>query len=598
MLQMFACAKIPRRIGTEHAIIALLLMAVLSTAAIIHLIWHRTAAASVESMVSILDAQAGNVVRREIASDLAAVASTAAVIRSAFAQSVVTPDDFARRESLFSSLMKEQPAITWIGIAFADGRFYGSHKTRGGKVETIVIDASAPTQPHELSFDGTVRLQGQYLAKTSRWYRSGVSSERLTWSVVDTLPLGVEPAIVVSGKVELPSHDRGVVMVAVSLRRLSAALRSLVFPKGGKVFMLAPSTMVLATSGAEEGVMIGRLRDFPKSDALASTVQLAQKQQPGKDYRTLISSEELGPVFVWSSKLPFQDWQIIAAIPRAVLAADNDANGQRIILVVSGVALAMAASAVALIRALLTRPLSALAKQLQLIGKFEFEAVTHRPTILAELDDFSNMLKRMSNGLSAFAKYLPIEVVRPLIESNAELRPGGDLREITVMFADLPGFTELTENLGAKVEPSLTQFLSLSTAAIHAERGTVDKFIGDAVMAIWNAPGYEPDHALRACRAAVAIRNAMHALPPMAAKHDNVRIRIGIHTGVALVGNIGSSQRLSYTAIGDVVNLASRLVGVARDHTVEIVLSAETLANTGGLFAAESIGPVNIRGIM
>jgi hypothetical protein len=138
--------------------------------------------------------------------------------------------------------------------------------------------------------------------------------------------------------------------------------------------------------------------------------------------------------------------------------------------------------------------------------------------------------------------------------------------------------------------------LTLSTAAIHAEGGTVDKFIGDAVMAIWNAPGDEPNHALRACRAAAAIRASMHALPPMSPKHDAVRVRIGINTGVALVGNIGSTARLSYTAIGNVVNLASRLVGVAKDSGVEIVVTDETLGKTHGLFAVRALGPISIRG--
>jgi class 3 adenylate cyclase len=187
-------------------------------------------------------------------------------------------------------------------------------------------------------------------------------------------------------------------------------------------------------------------------------------------------------------------------------------------------------------------------------------------------------------------------VVRPLVDGGIAPKPGGELREVTVMFADLPGFTELTEELGVGVEPSLTRFLTLSIAAIHAEGGTVDKFIGDAVMAIWNAPNDEPDHALRACRAAAAIRDAMHAMPPISSKHDAVRVRIGINTGVALVGNIGSAERLSYTAIGDPVNLASRLVGIAKEQGVEIVLSDETLARTRGRLATRALGGVSIRG--
>nr|OAP90413.1 hypothetical protein A4U53_29690 [Rhizobium leguminosarum] len=141
----------------------------------------------------------------------------------------------------------------------------------------------------------------------------------------------------------------------------------------------------------------------------------------------------------------------------------------------------------------------------------------------------------------------------------------------------------------------VSRFLTLSIAAIHAEGGTVDKFIGDAVMAIWNAPNDEPDHAWRACRAA-AIRDAMHAIPPLAPQHDAVRVRIGINSGTALVGNIGSAERLSYTAIGDAVNLASRLVGVAKDKGVEIVLSGETWERADRRLDARSLGETVVRG--
>ena len=202
----------------------------------------------------------------------------------------------------------------------------------------------------------------------------------------------------------------------------------------------------------------------------------------------------------------------------------------------------------------------------------------------------------MASGLSAFAKYIPLEVVRPLVASGKAPAPGGSLSEVTVLFADLPGFTELTERLGPEVEPHLTSFLTIAVAAIHDEGGTVDKFIGDEVMAIWNAPNQVPDHAYRACRAAAAIRAAMHALPAISPDRDEIRVRIGINTGTALVGNVGSSERLSYTVIGDTVNLASRLVGVAKEHGVEVVLSDATLKGSGGRIATRPLGAAIVRG--
>lgn len=596
------------RVKMGRAVTALLLIAVMSTAALVHVIWHRTATANLQTVVASLDAQSTAAVRNELASNLALVSSSAEIVRSIFFQGAIKPDDEVKREFLFLSLLREQPAIAWIGFGFPDGHFFGSHATPDGKIEMVEISAAAPGKPRPLRrdlyqpipgdifFESRLKAESVYVTEGSPWYRRGKTSAKPTWSVVNILPNGFEPAIVVSKKVEAFGHFEGVVMVAVSLHRLSATLGALKIPNGSKVFVLAKDNMVLATSDPSDGVVAAHLKDFPSSDALAAAVASAQISEKAESARTLVDSKSIGPVFISSSKLPFEDWRLVTAIPRATFAGDIDANTERVIFIIVGVAALAAVTAILFARILFAKPLSRLAEQLRLIEKFELDAVRHRPTLLTELDDFSAALKRMSNGLSAFARFMPVDVVRPLVDGSIEPKPGGELREITVLFADLPGFTELTEELGAGVEPSLTRFLTLSIAAIHAEGGTVDKFIGDAVMAMWNAPHDEPDHALRACRAAAAISEAMHATLPISPKHDAVRVRIGINTGVALVGNIGSAERLSYTAIGDPVNLASRLVGIAKEQGVEIVLSDETLKKTRGFLATRALGGVSVRG--
>ncbi|WP_183726104.1 adenylate/guanylate cyclase domain-containing protein [Rhizobium sp. BK275] len=596
------------RMKMARAVTALLLFAVLSTAALVHFVWYRAATQNIETVVASLDAQSTAAVSNELASNLALVSSSAEIVRSIFFQGAIRPDDEVKREFLFLSLLREQPAIAWIGFGFPDGGFFGAHALPNGEIEMVEIGQAAPGKPRPLRrdlykpipgdifFENRLKAESVYVPEGSPWYRLGRSSAEAAWSFVNILPNGFEPAIVVSKKVEVFGHFEGVVMVAVSLHRLSAILRGLKMPEGSKAFVLARDDAVLATSEPSDGMVAAHLKDFAASDALAVAVALAASREKAEGFRTLVASKALGPVFVSSGKLPFEDWRLVTAIPRATFAGDIDASTKRLIFIIGGIATLAAVTAVLFARILFARPLSRLAEQLHLIERFELDAVEHRPALLTELDDFSSALKRMSSGLSAFARFMPVEVVRPLVDGGIAPRPGGELREITVLFADLPGFTELTEELGADVEPSLTRFLTLSIAAIHAEGGTVDKFIGDAVMAIWNAPGDELDHALRACRAAAAIRDAMHAMTPIAPKHDAIRVRIGINTGVALVGNIGSTERLSYTAIGDVVNLASRLVGVAKDKGVEIALSDETHRRSRGLLDARLLGCVRIRG--
>jgi adenylate cyclase len=596
------------RIKLGRAVTTLLLLAVISTAGPVHLIWLRTASSNVERVVASLDTQSASAVRNELSSHLALVSSTAEIVRSIFFQGAIKPDDEVKREFLFLSLLREQPAIAWIGFGFPDGRFFGSHATPDGRIEMIEIGKTKRGDPRPLRrdrykpipgdifFEDRLKTETAYIAEGSPWFRLGKDSCEPAWALVDILPGGFEPSIVVSKRVELFGRFEGVVMVAVSLGRLSQTLKALSIPKGSKVYLLAKNDMVLATSDPSDNAMAAHLADFPSADGLSVAVRNARKTHREASFRAVAEGPGIGPVFVSSTELPFEDWRLVTAIPRATFAGDIDSNTQRVLFIIAGIALLAVVIAILFARQLFARPLSRLSRQLQAVEQFDLESVQHSPTMLAELDDFSQALKRMSTGLAAFARFMPTDVVRPLIEGGLAAKPGGELRDITIMFADLPGFTELTEELGAGVEPLLTQFLTLSIDAIHAEGGTVDKFIGDAVMAIWNAPNDQSDHALRACRAAARISAALHAMPPLAEKHDRIRVRIGINSGTALVGNIGSTERLSYTAIGDAVNLASRLVGVAKEHGVEIVLSGETLARTEHGLQTRALGETAIRG--
>jgi class 3 adenylate cyclase len=188
-------------------------------------------------------------------------------------------------------------------------------------------------------------------------------------------------------------------------------------------------------------------------------------------------------------------------------------------------------------------------------------------------------------------------VLRLIARGEVEALPAE--RVVTVLFTDVVGFTARTEQQGAAATAAfLNQHFSLLTACIEAEGGTVDKFIGDAVMALWGALEPQPDHALRAARAARAIAAALHA--DNAGRERPVRLRIGLHSGPVVVGNIGTATRMSYTVVGDTVNAAQRLEGLAKDllpdAEVAILLSAATVAALPREVATVSLGCHGLRG--
>lgn len=167
----------------------------------------------------------------------------------------------------------------------------------------------------------------------------------------------------------------------------------------------------------------------------------------------------------------------------------------------------------------------------------------------------------------AFGKYLSPHIVKALIAHPDRLTLGGETRRISVFFSDIRSFTTISESMEPKALVALLNtFLSFATDRILVHDGTVDKYIGDAIVAFWNAPIDQSDHAFRTAKAAIAIRDGMD-------RFDRLKIGIGLHTGDALVGNVGSSNRLSYTAIGDTVNTASRLESVTKQYGVSIACS-------------------------
>jgi adenylate cyclase len=192
-----------------------------------------------------------------------------------------------------------------------------------------------------------------------------------------------------------------------------------------------------------------------------------------------------------------------------------------------------------------------------------------------------------------FGQYMPASVATALLSDPAQAALGGAEREITVLFGDLRGFTSLGERLSP---PELVQLLNhyfgAASQAVLEQGGTIDKFMGDALMALFNAPAHQPDHALRACRAALAMQRAI--APIAAAAPDLPRFGIGITTGPALVGNIGSEVMRNFTAIGDTVNLASRLQ--TRAEGGQVLINSATYALVREYVTVQGLGQIQVKG--
>lgn len=197
------------------------------------------------------------------------------------------------------------------------------------------------------------------------------------------------------------------------------------------------------------------------------------------------------------------------------------------------------------------------------------------------------------------SRFFSPDVIKEILRSQSESSLVGSRRRVTVLFSDIRGFTSLSEKLSPEeVVEMLRDYLTTMTEVVFKYGGTVDKYIGDAIMALYGAPFDQPNHAEQAVRTALEFQEQVKALSERWEAKCGVRLRngVGINTGEAVVGTIGSQQRLEYTAIGDTVNLASRLEGLTKDFLSPIVISENTYEEVKHLFYSRYLGEVKVKG--
>jgi adenylate cyclase len=275
---------------------------------------------------------------------------------------------------------------------------------------------------------------------------------------------------------------------------------------------------------------------------------------------------------------------IAAAVPLSELDVDSRSLLQRS-AVAALLAVALAILAVLIVSLLLSRSLARMAGKTERIRNLDFSDNVPVTSRITEILRLSETIEQMRAGLEIFGRYVSKDLVRQIM--RAPHRQGGTRGEFTVMFTDIEGFSLISET----VEPALlfarlSRYFEVMGRAISANRGMIDKYIGDGIMAFWNAPEPDDDHIAHACRAAL---QAAAASRDLAAKwrmrgRPVFRTRLGLHTGPAIVGNLGARDRINYTLVGAVANEASRLEGLNKVYRTEILASAAVATATADRF--------------
>jgi adenylate cyclase len=603
-----------RRIGVRVAVIALVVGCTALAAIVVHASWERAAARNVRALVDQLNGQVAASVAQELAAVLENAAAAREALRSIFYQGMIETTDEAKREFLFLALLQSQPSLSWIAFGWPDGNFFGAQKVgereirmvevrkigdgplAERRVDTYDVDAS------DIMFTGRDLADTTYRVTDQPWYTMAAAGDGPVWGEAAAFPTRVRPAIATAVPLYVYRRFVGVLNVTIELERLSQFLTGLKVGLTGAAYILSPDGRVLAAPIdpmarplPEDALPPWRTLqgdDDPLLGAVAASLA-----QAGLALDTIVEPRRIEVstaggrrFFVGLAPLPFEHWVVATVVPAEDFVGDIERSTRDLAWLLVGLVLAIAVAATWAADRLLSRPLGRIAGQLRHIEQFRLDRLTGVSSPLRELDELSLALRQMAGGLASFQKFLPTDLVRRLVASGVAARAGGSRAELTVMFTDLAGFTRLSERLGEGVVPILSAHLGDVSAAVHAAGGTVDKFIGDAVMAFWNAPEPVAGHAVAACRAALAAQASLRG------REHGLAMRVGINTGVVLVGNIGAEDRLNYTAVGDAVNVASRLESLNKIYGTEVILGEAARQAAGDAIVVRQLDVVAVYG--
>jgi adenylate cyclase len=577
------------KVGLRGALVAIVIGGIALSATVLHLAWWRTSTAVSRRLVDALATEITDAVRREWWGVVGEVERLSQGMRDLLDQT----DGASSVEGILLAAGRPSTALSWLLLVPPSGDVIAVQSLPDRALRLIrageggrPVTARLIPRPHASLPEAAAPPPGRLHAGGAGWLARAGASPNPSWVLANT-PDGSEQAVAFVG-----GTARGTLAVMIDYGRFARLLGSIAVGRTGQSFVLGPEGEVVIASAAE------RPPGAPGLDgvARAAAARVTARPADGKNVAEQVRLEVDGAGYaVGLSPLWFQGWQLAVIVPEAEFLAEIDttirdvALGLPLFLVLAGAAVAVAA------QRLLADPVARIVDDLRLIERFELERVPRRRSRLREIDRLSGAIARMAAGLADFGKFIPTELVRSLVASGMRAEAGGERREITVLFADLAGFTALAERLGDEVVPVVGSFLELAARAVEAEGGTVDKFIGDAVMAFWGAPLPDEDQALRACRAALAIAAAMDAAAS-GSPLGCLRVRLGLNTGHAIVGNIGSEHRLNYTALGDAVNLASRLEGVNKIYGTTILLGTTTRERAGAAIRAREIDTVAVLG--
>jgi adenylate cyclase len=505
-------------------------------------------------------------------------------------------DQPERMSDVMRGALSATPHVTGLMYVEPDGRNVRVGRFRG----ELRVGTDLAMQPEEVA-----ALFGTTQDSLSAFWSSPLWAQELSGAI-----------LTLRQPVRRDGRLVGIVLAAVSISDLSRFLSKLYVDDGIRAVLLDEPDHVLAHPslvgsrfqfrGVANGSPLPRIENVadPVLQALAlEGWDQGETLRPGLAARIV---ETAGGNFIVLQR------QITGYGPQAwtlgVILPSSEYTQQLVRLWWTGVAgvaiMIIAVAAALLIGRGLSLRIARFADIADSVRRLDFRNAPQLPdSSVRELSKAGSAFNDMVKALAWFETYLPKSIILQLMRRGGE-GVVSQTRTVTILFSDIRGFTGLSDQMGPEqVASLLNEHFALVGGCIEAEGGTLDKFIGDAVMAFWNAPSDQPDHAACALRAArrIAEEIARDNRRRIAEDAAPVRVSIGVHTGPVVVGNIGTPSRMNYTIVGGAVNVAARIEGLAAERQGEteccVYVSAGALTAAGTIDDFEIVGHVSLRGV-
>ena len=496
------------------------------------------------------------------------------------------------------AVLRANEDFAWVSYSDKLGTFTGAFRAEdkirvnrshieGGK--TLFVE-------HELTDDGALVpvRQGDdtnYDPRTRPFYKLVAQSKQAAWTPPYVFAENV-PGITYAVPFFADGGLEGVFTIDFDLGRLSELARTLQFSPNGRVVIVSDEQIVLAhptvsiVAKIDDKVELVPAKDIvdPAMQAVLAAGDASQVDVDGTPHL----ARSLPIALPGGAK-----WRVLAFAPESDFTAGIGRRAMSSLLI-SLVAIVIAVIVAWILARRISKPLTYLAAEMDKVGEFRIDAGEQDHSMFREIEMMNAALAKMKGGLRSFASYVPRDLVRAVLASGQDARLSGEVRELTVYFSDLAGFTTLAET---RKPDELVQFLGEyfddMSKIIAEEHGTLDKYLGDGIMAFWGAPAKVPEHAARACVAALRSQQRLKELTP---EGIALSARIGIATGDVLVGNIGSSERLNYTVMGDTANLSARLESLNKQYGTSCMIDETTYVQARSVIVARPLDVVAVKG--